>query len=83
MPVLLLLIGPVAAVWGGRLAFDVRGAATARAERAKLNRDLAAAAAGDLTAGWFEDWTARHYRRLGAVVCVSGLFLVAGGLLEL
>jgi hypothetical protein len=81
--VLLLLVGPVAAVWGGLLAFDVRGAATARAERAKLNRDRAAAAAGDLTARWFEDWTARHYRRLGAVIGVSGLFLVASGFLEL
>lgn len=82
MPVVLLLLGLGGVLWGGRLAFDVRGAAHASAERARLATELNAAAAGNLDPP-SNQWTVRRFRLAGARVFAAGLVLLLAGLLEL
>ncbi|NNN35819.1 hypothetical protein HLK59_36755 [Streptomyces sp. S3(2020)] len=82
VPVFLLLLGLAAVGLGGRWAFNVRGAADAWAERAKVNTELRAAAAGDLGPPR-PVWTARRYRVQGARMFACGLVLLAAAFLEL
>ncbi|NUS80071.1 MAG: hypothetical protein HOV70_28225 [Streptomyces sp.] len=81
VPLLLLLLGLAAVVWGGRFAFNVRGAAVAWAERARVNTELTAAAKNILDPPQTV-WTVRRYRMQGARVFVCGLVLLVAAFLE-
>ena len=80
--VFLLLLGLTAAVGGGWVACDVREASKALERYQERNHELRAAAVGDFTppAKWI---TALGYRVLGGFICVCGLVLALGGLVEL
>ena len=81
VPLLLLLLGLGGVVWGGRFAFNVRGAADAWAERARVNTELMAAAKNILDPPR-SMWTVRRYRIQGARVFLAGLVLLVGAFFE-
>ncbi|MDT7846635.1 hypothetical protein [Streptomyces justiciae] len=81
MPLLLLLLGLGGVVWGGRLAFNVRGAAEASAERARVNTELMAAAKNILDPPR-SMWTVRRFRVQGARVFLAGLALLVAAFFE-
>ncbi|WP_329335688.1 hypothetical protein OG866_17230 [Streptomyces sp. NBC_00663] len=77
----LLLLGLAGVVWGGCLALNVRGAADAWAERARINTELTAATTGDF--GPLDTvWTARDYRTRGARILALSLVIVLIALLK-
>ncbi len=81
-PVFLLVFGLTAAVSGGWVAFDVRGASKALERYQERNHELRTAAVGDFAppTRWI---TAVGYRVLGGVIGVGGLVLTLAGLVEL
>ncbi|MFF4273017.1 hypothetical protein [Streptomyces sp. NPDC001536] len=81
VPVVLLLVGLAATGWGGRLAFDVRGAADVWAERARINTELRAAATGDFRP-LDTVWTARQFRIRGARIFAGGIVLLMAAFLK-
>jgi hypothetical protein len=82
LSVFLLLFGLTAAVGGGWVACDVRGASKSLERFQERNHELRTAAVGNFTppAKWI---TALGYRVLGGAICVCGLVLALGGLVEL
>lgn len=81
VPVVLLLVGLAATGWGGRLAFNVLGAADVWAERARINTELRAAATGDFSP-LDTVWTARRFRIQGARIFAGGLVLLMAAFLK-
>ncbi|MGW7609381.1 hypothetical protein ACWGKW_19320 [Streptomyces sp. NPDC054766] len=78
----LMLFGLAAAVSGGRVAFNVRGAATAMEASQQRGHDLRAATTGDFAppVKWI---TAFGFRAVGAVVGLCGIVPALAGVAEL